>query len=111
MQGAADMRRLSGYERFQILRRTADMLLHRRAELAKTISWKKAKHLPKQRGGWNVRRKPWNFRRRSQRLGGEVVVADGAPRATTKSVLPCVFPCGVVAAITPFNFPLNFSVP
>src|SRR6186997_2910778 len=45
VEGAVAMRRLPGYERFQILRRAADAMLVRREELAKTISLEEGKTL------------------------------------------------------------------
>src|SRR4051812_31992904 len=45
VEGARLMKRLSGLERFQILRRAAEMLLARREELAKTISLEEGKTL------------------------------------------------------------------
>jgi acyl-CoA reductase-like NAD-dependent aldehyde dehydrogenase len=108
VQGAAQMRRLSGYERFQILRRTADMLLQRRVELAKTISLEEGKTIAEATA--EVERAAETLElsaEEAKRLGGEVLPLDGAPHATPKLGFTMRVPCGVVAAITPFNFPLN----
>ncbi|QDT17923.1 aldehyde dehydrogenase family protein [Alienimonas californiensis] len=43
----------------------------------------------------------------AERLGGEVVPIDAAPNGAGKLAFTRRVPCGVVAAITPFNFPLN----
>src|SRR5204863_7971503 len=43
----------------------------------------------------------------AKRLGGEVLPTDGAPGGANKLGFTLRVPCGVVAAITPFNFPLN----
>jgi glyceraldehyde-3-phosphate dehydrogenase (NADP+) len=43
----------------------------------------------------------------AKRLGGEVLPLDGAPGGAGKLGFTLRVPCGVVVAITPFNFPLN----
>jgi acyl-CoA reductase-like NAD-dependent aldehyde dehydrogenase len=43
----------------------------------------------------------------AKRLGGELLPLDGAPGAAGKLAFTMRVPCGVVVAITPFNFPLN----
>src|SRR5579872_7547959 len=43
VRGAAVMRRLTGYERFQILRKAADLLLARTEEFARTITLEEGK--------------------------------------------------------------------
>jgi glyceraldehyde-3-phosphate dehydrogenase (NADP+) len=43
----------------------------------------------------------------AKRLYGEVLPLDGAPGGTGRLGFTLRVPCGVVAAITPFNFPLN----
>src|SRR4030095_16662158 len=43
----------------------------------------------------------------AKRLGGGGVALGGAPGGAGKLAFPLRIPCGVVAAITPFNFPLN----
>ena len=43
----------------------------------------------------------------AKRISGEVLPLDGAPGSAGKLGFTLRVPCGVVAAITPFNFPLN----
>jgi glyceraldehyde-3-phosphate dehydrogenase (NADP+) len=43
----------------------------------------------------------------AKRLSGEVLPLDGAPGGAGKLGLTLRIPCGVVVAISPFNFPLN----
>src|SRR3990170_2185937 len=43
----------------------------------------------------------------AKRLGGETLPLDGAPGGAGKLGFTLRVPCGVVVAITPFNFPLN----
>jgi glyceraldehyde-3-phosphate dehydrogenase (NADP+) len=108
VEGAVAMRRLPGYERFQILRRTADLMLARREELAKTISLEEGKTLAE--ANFEVGRAAETIElsaEEAKRLGGEVLPLDGAPGGAAKLGFTLRVPCGVVAAITPFNFPLN----
>lgn len=102
------MRRLSGYDRFHILRRAADMMLARREELANTISREEGKTLAE--ANFEVGRAAETMElsaEEAKRLGGEVLPLDGAPGGANKLGFTLRVPCGVVAAITPFNFPLN----
>jgi glyceraldehyde-3-phosphate dehydrogenase (NADP+) len=108
VEGAVTMRRLPGYERFQILRRAADAMLVRREELAKTISLEEGKTLAE--ASFEVGRAAETIElsaEEAKRLGGEVLPLDGAPGGAGKLGFTLRVPCGVVAAITPFNFPLN----
>ena len=43
----------------------------------------------------------------AKRLGGEVLPLDGGQGVKNKLGLTLRIPCGVVTAITPFNFPLS----
>ena len=108
VEGAAVMRRTTGYERFGILRRAADMMLARCEELAKTISLEEGKTLAE--ATFEVNRAAETIElsaEEAKRLGGEVLPLDGAPGGANKLGFTLRVPCGVVAAITPFNFPLN----
>jgi acyl-CoA reductase-like NAD-dependent aldehyde dehydrogenase len=102
------MRKLPGYERFQVLRRAADMMLARKEELAKNISLEEGKTLAE--ATFEVTRAAETIElsaEEAKRLGGEVLPLDGAPGGAGKLGFTLRVPCGVVAAITPFNFPLN----
>ena len=108
VQGAQVMRKLPGYERFQILRKTADALLARHQELGKLISLEEGKTLAE--GVFEVTRAAETMElsaEEAKRLGGEVLPLDGAPGGAGKLGFTIRVPCGVVVAITPFNFPLN----
>jgi glyceraldehyde-3-phosphate dehydrogenase (NADP+) len=43
----------------------------------------------------------------AKRIHGETIPVDGAPGGAGKIAFTLRVPCGVVAAVTPFNFPLN----
>jgi glyceraldehyde-3-phosphate dehydrogenase (NADP+) len=108
LRGAALMRQLPGYERFQILRRTADAMLARQKELGRLISLEEGKTLAE--GIFEAGRAAETIElsaEEAKRLGGEVLPLDGAPGGAGKLGFTLRVPCGVVVAITPFNFPLN----
>jgi len=106
--GAAVMRKLPGYDRFQILRKAADVMLARQQELGRLISQEEGKTLAE--GVFEVTRAAETMElsaEEAKRLGGEVLSLDGAPGGAGKLGFTLRVPCGVVVAITPFNFPLN----
>lgn len=106
--GAKLMRALPGFERFQILRRAADMLLARQQELGRLISLEEGKTITE--GTFEVTRAAETLElsaEEAKRLGGEVLPLDGAPGGAGKLGFTLRVPCGVVLAVTPFNFPLN----
>ena len=108
VQGAKAMRKLPGYERFLILRKAADALLARQNELGKLISLEEGKTLAE--GIFEVTRAAETIElsaEEAKRLGGEVLPLDGAPGGGGRLGFTIRVPCGVVVAITPFNFPLN----
>ncbi len=108
VQGAAVMRKLSGYERFQILRKAADAMFARQKELGRIISLEEGKTIGE--GTFEASRAAETMElsaEEAKRLGGELLPLDGAPGAAGKLGFTLRVPCGVVVAITPFNFPLN----
>src|SRR3954447_21597927 len=108
VQGAAVMRKLSGYERFQILRKAADLMFARQKELGRIISLEEGKTIGE--GTFEASRAAETMElsaEEAKRLGGELLPLDGAPGAAGKLGFTLRVPCGVVVAITPFNFPLN----
>ena len=108
VRGAAVMREVPGYDRFHILRKTADLMLERQQELGRIISLEEGKTLAE--GVFEVTRAAETMElsaEEAKRLGGEVLPLDGAPGGAGKFGFTLRVPCGVVAAITPFNFPLN----
>src|SRR5687768_1705445 len=108
VEGAAAMRKMPGHERFQILRRAADAMFARQKELGRLISLEEGKTLAE--GVFEASRAAETMElsaEEAKRLGGEVLPLDGAPGAAGKFGFTVRVPCGVVVAITPFNFPLN----
>lgn len=107
-QGSQIMRNLSAYDRFAILRRAADLMVESQTDLGRTISLEEGKILGE--GLFEASRSAITIEtsaEEAKRLMGEVLPLDGAPGAVGKLGFTLRVPCGVVAAITPFNFPLN----
>ncbi|HUT92394.1 MAG TPA: aldehyde dehydrogenase family protein [Thermoguttaceae bacterium] len=108
VEGARTMRNTPAYERSLILRKAAELMHERREELARTISSEEGKVLAE--GRVETSRAIQTFElsaEESKRLGGEVLPLDGAPGCADKLGFTIRVPCGVVVAISPFNFPLN----
>jgi glyceraldehyde-3-phosphate dehydrogenase (NADP+) len=108
VQGAAIMRKLAPYDRFHILRKAADAIMARKQELGRLISLEEGKTLAE--GVFEASRAAETMEvsaEEAKRLGGEVLPLDGAPGGAGKFGFTLRVPCGVVVAISPFNFPLN----
>jgi acyl-CoA reductase-like NAD-dependent aldehyde dehydrogenase len=106
--GAATMRAMPGYERYQILHRAAELIGQRSDKLGRLISTEEGKTLAE--GVFEVSRARETMElsaEEAKRIGGEVLPLDGAPGGAGKLGFTLRVPCGVVAAIAPFNFPLN----
>ena len=106
--GAKVVRKLPGYERYQILMRAAKLMEERTEDLARTITLEEGKILSE--ATLEVSRATETIicsAEESKRLSSEVIPLDGAPGVTNQFGFTLRIPCGVVLAITPFNFPLN----
>jgi len=107
-RGAALMRAMSAFDRAQILRRAAGIMLEREAELGRTISQEEGKILPEGNLEASRAREVIELSaEEARRVTGEMVPLDAAPGAAGRLGFTLRVPCGIVAAITPFNFPLN----
>lgn len=108
VKGAAIMRQLSGYERAQILRKAAALMADRESDLARTISLEEGKILAEGTLEASRAREVIELSaEEARRVVGEMIPLDSAPGAKGKFGFTLRVPCGIVAAITPFNFPLN----
>ena len=107
-RGAAQMAKLSGYQRFQILRRAADMMRERQEDFGRTITMEEGKVIAEGRAEADRAIQTIELSgEEAKRLSGETVPLDGAANWTGQLGFTLRVPCGVVAAISPFNFPLN----
>lgn len=107
-QGAAAMRKITPFERGRLLARIAALMSERAEELALTITREEGKVLAEARvEATRAAEVIALSAEEARRLCGEMVPLDGAPNGAGKLGFTLRVPCGVVAAITPFNFPLN----
>ncbi len=107
-RGAKIMAKLTAYERWRILRKAADLMAARNEELGNTISSEEGKIIGEGRGEANRAVETiMGSAEEAKRLHGETVPLDGDPTGKNKLGFTLRVPCGVVAAIAPFNFPLN----
>jgi acyl-CoA reductase-like NAD-dependent aldehyde dehydrogenase len=107
-RGARAMAKLSGYERWKILKRAAELIEARSEELGQLISKEEGKIIAEGRG--EARRAVETIMgsaEEAKRLHGETVPLDADPAGGKRFGFTIRVPCGVVVAISPFNFPLN----
>lgn len=107
-RGATAMAKLSGYERWKILRRAADLIEARREELGQLISKEEGKIIAEGRvEASRAVETIMGSAEEAKRIHGETIPLDGDPTGGKRFGFTIRVPCGVVVAITPFNFPLN----
>jgi acyl-CoA reductase-like NAD-dependent aldehyde dehydrogenase len=107
-RGANVMAKLSGYQRWKILRTAADIMAARNEELGQVISQEEGKIIAEGRAEANRAVETiMGSAEEAKRIHGETVPLDGDPTGGKKLGFTLRVPCGVVAAIAPFNFPLN----
>ena len=107
-RGAKVMAQMPAYRRFEILRKAADLLEERSDEIGRTITMEEGKVISE--GLTEAARAVQTISlsaEEAKRLYGETVPLDAAPTWTGQFGFTIRVPCGVVAAISPFNFPLN----
>jgi len=107
-RGASVMARLPGYERWKILKKAAEIMATRNEELGQLISKEEGKIIAEGRLEANRAVETiMGSAEEAKRIHGETIPLDGAPGGAGKFGVTLRVPCGVVAAISPFNFPLN----
>ena len=107
-RGAKEMAKLSGYQRFEILHKAARLMEERLEDLGRTITLEEGKIISE--GRTEAARAVQTIElsgEEAKRLYGETVPLDGAANWTGQLGFTLRVPCGVIAAISPFNFPLN----
>jgi len=105
------MRKTPGYVRSQLLRDLCDRLGRRSAELAQSIVDEAGKPIKDARV--EVRRALTVLAisaEEAKRIGGELLPFDHSEASVGKIGVTSRFPIGPVAAITPFNFPINLAM-
>ncbi len=106
VEGARAMRALPAYERSEILRRAADAIEAAVPALARTIALEVGKPLLEATN--EAKRIPDLLRvsaAEGARMHGETVPVDAAAGGAGKLAFTLRQPCGIVVAITPFNYP------
>lgn len=107
-KGAQIMKAMTPYDRAQILQKASELMLQRKEEFARTISLEVGKILGESqveavRSAEVIRLSGEEARR----MTGEMIPLEGNAGGQNKLGFTLRVPCGIVAAITPFNFPLN----
>ncbi|MBC8075886.1 MAG: aldehyde dehydrogenase family protein [Chloroflexales bacterium] len=101
-------RRLPSHERARIARAVSEGIAARADEFARMIALEAGKPLKQARV--EVQRSVFTFAQAAEeatRIAGEVLTLDAHPNGVGRQGITRRFPIGPVAAITPFNFPLN----
>ena len=99
---------LPAHERAAILDRVAALLAERAEDAARTICAEAGKPMKAARVEANRAVSTFTMAGvEARKLAGEVVPMDASPAGVGKLALTLRQPVGVVAAISPFNFPLN----
>ncbi|HXW17746.1 MAG TPA: aldehyde dehydrogenase family protein [Candidatus Acidoferrales bacterium] len=101
-------RHMAAYERRQILRAISDAIATRKDEFAQLIALEAGKPVKTARA--EIERAVFTFEiaaDESVRIGGEWIPMDLLPSTVGRTAIVRRFPLGPIAAITPFNFPLN----
>ena len=104
------MRRLPAFERAAVLARASTEILSRKDAIARVLAGEAGK--PIRDALVETERAAMTFQVASEearRLSGEVVPMDLAPHGVDRFGIVKRFPIGPIAAISPFNFPLNLT--
>jgi acyl-CoA reductase-like NAD-dependent aldehyde dehydrogenase len=110
-RAAKEMREMPLAERASILRRVHQAVVERKETLAHILSSESGKPIREARLELDRAAQTLLFSaEEAHRVCGEVVPADAAPAGKGRWAMTLREPLGVIAAITPFNFPLNLSV-
>ncbi|WP_457626169.1 aldehyde dehydrogenase family protein [Persephonella sp.] len=108
--GLEKLKSLSSYERYRILMKVASLLEERKEEFAKTIVYEVGKTIREARTEVERCINTVIFSaEEAKRIPGEYVHIDASPNGKGKKGFYFREPAGIVAAITPFNFPLNLT--
>src|SRR5256885_7243441 len=107
-RGAKAMARLTSFERWKILHAAAEKMAACVEELGTLISKEEGKILAEGRAeALRAVDTMMESAEEAKRVHGETVALDGAAHGRGKFGVTIRVPCGVVVAISPFNFPLN----
>ncbi|PSL46891.1 acyl-CoA reductase-like NAD-dependent aldehyde dehydrogenase [Salsuginibacillus halophilus] len=105
---SAQQEKVSPYERYEVLMKAAAELRSRTEELAVVLAEEVGKPINESRG--EVGRAALTLEvsaEEAKRIEGETVAVEAAPGSEDRRAYTKRVPVGVIAAITPFNVPLN----
>ena len=107
-RGFQAMKAITAFDRYTILMRTVDLIRERHEEFARILSAEEGKVINEARTEVDrcIQTITWSAEE-AKRLRGETIPLDASPGNATKFGFTVRVPVGVVAAISPFNFPLN----
>jgi len=109
--GFEKMSRLTAYERYRILVKASQILEERAEEFARTLVLEVGKTIKEARTEVQRAIQTLLFSaEEAKRINGETFPVDAHPNGRGKVGFYVRVPAGIVAAITPFNFPLNLSM-
>lgn len=96
------------YERYKVLMKASQLLLERKEEFANILAIEVGKPIRESRG--EVERAVQTLQisaEEAKRIQGEGIPVEAAPGSENRIAFTVRVPVGVVAAITPFNVPIN----
>jgi len=105
------MKDIPSYKRYEVLMHIRNRLTERRDEFGRTLMLESGKPIRYALG--EIDRSIQTFTvaaEEAKRLPGEHLSLDWTPAGERKEGIVKYFPVGVVAGISPFNFPLNLAV-
>jgi len=108
LHGFREIRSLTALNRSEILKKTAELLTASSEDFSRTLTQEVGKTIKEART--EVSRAIQTFTLASEegkRIHGETVPLDSAPGSEKKMGFFLRVPMGIIATITPFNFPLN----
>ena len=107
-RGARVMADVPAYDRYLMLKKTAEIMEERQEDFGRTITLEEGKVITEGRMEANRAIQTMTLSaEEAKRLYGETIPLDAAPGWGGQLGFTLRVPCGVVAAISPFNFPLN----
>jgi len=109
-QGAQEMAKMPAHQRSALLRRTSELLADYQEEIAQLLAREVGKTINEGRG--EASRPPAIFDHcadAARHIAGEVIPFDAAVGGEDRQGFCKRVPCGIVSAISPFNFPVALS--
>ena len=109
-EGAQQMAKMPAHQRCQLLRRASELLADRQEEIAQLLAREVGKTIKEGRG--EASRPPAIFDHcadAARHIAGEVIPFDAAAGGENRQGFCKRVPCGIVSAISPFNFPVALS--